>query len=347
MNPVFRILTVVGVVTLSTSAWALDEFGPRPTWNAPTASEVRTQLVDWLDRQQRAPEQTEPILALWPEADEGSTPSERLDRLAESFALVDPEVRKLVDLCQKPRLVPLLPDFPWLDDQTTPPLVRHNLRLYYGRWLTQERLYDEALVMLDGLEPENVVDPASLLFYQTVTNQRLLNVEACQQAALRLLEREAELPTRYQHLARLIRDDIDGLKDDSLDHISRRMDDIRRRLDLGRAGQKVREVEDGVIASLDKLIKELEDQQQQQQSASSAGGQPSGQPAQESRIAEQKGPGKVDRKDIGNTSGWGDLPPKQREEALQQIGQEFPSHYRDAIEQYFRKIASEETPENE
>ena len=30
-----------------------------------------------------------------------------------------------------------------------------------------------------------------------------------------------------------------------------------------------------------------------------------------------------------------------RQEALQQIGQEFPAHYRDMIEQYFRKLATE------
>ena len=47
------------------------------------------------------------------------------------------------------------------------------------------------------------------------------------------------------------------------------------------------------------------------------------------------------KKDIGHKSGWGDLPPKEREEALQQMGRDFPAHYRDAIEEYFRKLATE------
>jgi hypothetical protein len=64
-------------------------------------------------------------------------------------------------------------------------------------------------------------------------------------------------------------------------------------------------------------------------------------PAEESRAAQGKGAGEVTKKPIGNKSGWGDLPPKEREEALQQIGRDFPSHYRDAIEQYFRRLASE------
>ena len=47
------------------------------------------------------------------------------------------------------------------------------------------------------------------------------------------------------------------------------------------------------------------------------------------------------KKNVGNQSGWGDLPPKRREEAMQQIGKDFPSHYRDMVEQYFRKLATE------
>ena len=33
-----------------------------------------------------------------------------------------------------------------------------------------------------------------------------------------------------------------------------------------------------------------------------------------------------------------------REEALQQIGKDFPSQYRDVVEQYFRKLAAEKAP---
>ena len=48
------------------------------------------------------------------------------------------------------------------------------------------------------------------------------------------------------------------------------------------------------------------------------------------------------KKNIGSQSGWGDLPPKEREQAMQQIGRDFPSHYRDAIEAIFRRLAAEE-----
>jgi hypothetical protein len=120
------------------------------------------------------------------------------------------------------------------------------------------------------------------------------------------------------------------------------MGDIERRLDLGHGGRKVRKVEDGVIASLDKLIKELEDQQNQGGGGGAGGNNiQSSSPAQDSRIIGGKGKGEVNRKNVGAESGWGNLPAKQREEAMQQIGREFPAHYRDVIEGYFRKLASE------
>ena len=56
-----------------------------------------------------------------------------------------------------------------------------------------------------------------------------------------------------------------------------------------------------------------------------------------------KAPGDVAKKGVGHKSGWGDLPPKEREEALQQMGRDFPPHYRDAIEEYFRKLAAEQS----
>ena len=53
----------------------------------------------------------------------------------------------------------------------------------------------------------------------------------------------------------------------------------------------------------------------------------------------------VDR-DIGRGTGWGNLPDKDREKAMQEIGREFPSHYREVIEEYFRRLAAEESADH-
>ena len=62
---------------------------------------------------------------------------------------------------------------------------------------------------------------------------------------------------------------------------------------------------------------------------------------QDSNPGGGKGPGNVDPKRLGSKSGWGNLPPKERQEALQQISKELPAHYREVIEEYFRKLAKD------
>ena len=59
----------------------------------------------------------------------------------------------------------------------------------------------------------------------------------------------------------------------------------------------------------------------------------------DSRIAGANGQGDVDKKKVGDRDGWGNLPPAEREQALQQISRDLPTHYREAIEAYFRKLA--------
>jgi hypothetical protein len=65
---------------------------------------------------------------------------------------------------------------------------------------------------------------------------------------------------------------------------------------------------------------------------------------QDSQLPSMQAPMEVDQRDIGHKSGWGDLPPRERERALQQIGRDFPAHYRELIEQYFRELAAESAP---
>ena len=152
--------------------------------------------------------------------------------------------------------------------------------------------------------------------------------------------------------------DLETLEEGTLKHIARQMEGVGRSLDKGRAGPKVLKAEDRIIEALDKLIKGIEG------NPGCPGGPPglpghgsrhegpgnslwSNRPAENSAPRAGKGPGKIDKRDIGRKSGWGNLPPKQREEALQQMGRDFPPHYRDAIEQYFRKLATEDSDDDD
>jgi hypothetical protein len=344
-------LLAIAMLVIVSPAVAADvkanpEFAGRATWKMPAAAEVRDAALAWLASREVDESARAQAEALWASANGEGGDAHLLDLVVATLAAGEPRARELAAVCSQPRAQIALPDVAWLADESTAPFARHNLRLAYGRWLIQESLYDEALEQIDGLKPEDVVDPAALLFSQAVVRHRMLNRDPALAAIARLLENEPSLPKRYTSVARLMQADLEGLEDDSLDHIARRMDDIRRRLDLGRAGQKVRSVEDGVIASLDKLIEEMEKQQQAAAAAAARAAQRGGSarpiaPLPDSRPMEMKGPGEVAKKPIGNKSGWGDLPPREREEALQQVGKEYPAHYRDMIEQYFRRLATE------
>jgi len=325
---------------------AESSFLPDPTWRAPTPAGVFAQLEEYLHTANIPPDRQAMVRDAWRSA--GEDDAALLDRLANSLAKADERVAELAAFCSGSMRPGPLPEFAWLANSETPRLVRHNMRLYLARWLVQQAYFDEALAWTDGLAIDDVVSPDALLFYRAIAHHRLVQPNEADAALGRLMQREAGLPTRYQKLASLMRQDLAGLEDESLDHIARRMEDIQRRLALGRSGKRVQGVENGVIESLDKLIKQAEAQaaQQQAQCNGSSGGQPSGTPMQDSRIAELKGPGKVEPRDVGRGTGWGNLPDKDREKALQEIGREFPSHYREVIEEYFRRLAADEPANN-
>lgn len=311
------------------------------SWELPTYDQVRTQMLAWLDDTGLEGETDFEASSLWPAGNlRASDGAAMLDRAVETFALVDLRAKALLDACNAPYEGPLPPQADWLEDTTLPDVLRNNLRLYYARWLAQHNLYDEVLLVLAGLQTADVVDPAGLLFYQVVAHHQVVEPDSSRLLLVQLLEQEEQLPRRYLQVAQLLRRDLSNLKDESLDHVARRMNDVRRRLDIGRAGKQVQVVEKGVVDSLDRIIKKLEQQQQQQSSKSGGSGQGS-QPMQDSQLPSMRAPMKVDQRPIGNQSGWGDLPAKEREQALQQIGREFPAHYRELIEQYFRELADE------
>ena len=328
----------------SAQAFEGDELQRRASWQPPKAGQVQMRLEQWLETQDIDPQTRRKIDAIWSDDENSLAAIQILERFVATVALVHPDARQLETVCSSPFSSYSSGAFEWLDSESLPAGIRSNLQLFYGRWLAQQAYYDEALLQIGPLNHDVVVDPATLLFYQAVVHHRLLHRQECLDQIALLLENEDLIPRRYATVARLMEADIRPLEQDSLDEIARMMQSVQRRLRLGRAGTRVRTEEDGVIAKLDKMIKEKEKQQQQQQQQGAAGKQGSNRsssPAQDSAPLGGSGPGDVDQKPIGNTSGWGNLPPKRRQQALQQISKDLPSHYREVIEQYFRRLAQD------
>jgi hypothetical protein len=334
----FAILSQAAVAFAAPQA---GELSRQSSWQPATEDSVAAQLSDWMDRHEFPTLKRDQIGMTWRER--LSAAAGLLDALSAVFASVDDRARAVHNVCQSRQPVSIPPSFPWLAERGVDPLLHDNMRLIYGRWLAQNSFYDEALIYLGDLNTRDVVDPAALLFYRSVVHHRLLDKKGCLEDISRLLENEADVPVRFKAVARLMDVDLRPLKEDSLDEIARLMEDIQRRLQLGRAGTRVRKEEEDVVAKLDKMIEKIEEQQQQQQSSDSSGGSSrSNSPAPDSSRLGGRGPGDVDQRDIGDQSGWGNLPPKERQAALQQISKDLPAHFREVIEEYFRKLARDE-----
>jgi hypothetical protein len=213
------------------------------------------------------------------------------------------------------------------------------LRYYLAQRLVQARLFDEAKKVLEDLTPENTIDPAGVLMTKAVVFHHFSEKDeglAALKAFRAVAERE-NASRRSAELAKLLQFDWERQeREEETQKISRQMNDVRRRLGQGRTDDDTQESEEEVLQALDKLIERLDRQKQKQRGNE---GQQSNNPAEESERLKQKEPGDVDRRDFAQGDNWGDLPPKEREEALLKIEKEFPPYYRDIIEQYFREMA--------
>lgn len=325
--------------TVAASRPSESELARAASWTIPTVDEVRSQTLDWVIRTSPSDDATRARVGqIWERPDRGA---DIIQTTLDAIAVVDPRVSAFRDAAGEGQP----PVF--AGSEETAALPRNVVALWRGRELFRQARFDEALPVLADLDVASSIDPASLLFYRGCCQHWLLDREAALESFDQLLEREDDIPVRFAQLARLLRADIASVETDSLDHIARRIRDVRRRLDLGHAGPQTRKVQDGIIESLDKLIDKAEQQQQQAGGGGGGGGGGSGQggqlqPMDDSRIAGGRGPGEVRKKDLGNADGWGNLPPHEREAALQQIGREYPPHYREAIEQYFKRLATGE-----
>jgi hypothetical protein len=322
-----------------------DELRKSASWAWPTVSIFEQHLLSFMDQRNTATATRDAVQHAWNASNEQVKGPALLDRLLAACGIIEPRVAALNLQLSDPTGPAVFPrDLNWLTTDV-PGWMQDAIRLACGRALAQRRLYDEALETLTGLELVQVCDPASLLFYRATCEHHLLKKKECLANVKLLHERESELPVRFTQLAQLMAADIEPLKSDSLDEVARLMNDVQRRLDLGRAGKKVRDEEDEIVKKLDKLIEDIENQmqqqQQQQQQNNGQQNQAQSKPMEDSQIAGGKGPGDVDPKKIGDRAGWGNLPPAQRQEALQRLTEELPSHYREVIEGYFRQLAKD------
>lgn len=341
-------LAVVWMTGISVAADdAYSELRKPSSWNAPPIERVVEGFGTWLSDHRDDTRQHIASAAFLKQALARVTLSQRLDAIVNAISIVRPDVGTFVNQLKQREKDPngiLVNDFQYdIDSAIENDFVQHHVRLFYGRWLAQNRFYDESLTQLDQVEIETVLDPATLLYYRSLMQHQLLLKDQCLETAKKLLENENDIPRRYAAIGKLMIADLEPLETDSLDEISRLMNDVGRRTALRRAGNRVIDQEKQVIQKLDKLIEDLQQQQQQQQQSksSSRSQQPPSGPIRASQVAGSGATGEAGNKRQTDGGDWGDLPPAQRAAAMAEMSKEMPPHYRAVIEEYFRRLAQE------
>ena len=146
----------------------------RASWQLRTWQDVNPQFELWIESLDLGSQERQQVIDYWRQFKPAAQGSSLLEHVGRTIAIADSRAADLVSLCEQSSWPRSVPKFDILWEDTVAPFVKHNLRLLYGRWLVQHDLISEANVIFEGLDPQDVVDPASLFFYHGVVSHRLI-----------------------------------------------------------------------------------------------------------------------------------------------------------------------------
>lgn len=281
--------------------------------------------------------------------------------LEEALAVASPEYRKALDAITAGKLTDAERGLrPLLDDKR--PYVASHAASMLARVLVDQERIDDALALLNRWRDheQQVADSSfqgpEMEFLRAYC--LLQRMEYGRAAALfeEFETRHPDAPERLRLTARQILQELRQRRPDGLGDVSDLMRFASRQLRHGLSDTPVTEAQAKAVTLLTKLIEEAEEQEKQQQQqngqgggqgsrsqSGSQGGQNPSSPMQNSVLPTGAMPeGSLDRSPTARPGeAWGNMPPKQREQILQALRRNFPSRYRDLVEQYYKQLGKE------
>jgi uncharacterized membrane protein YgcG len=324
------------------------------------ADAVQAKAIAWLKQATKNDSaKIAQAAALWTRPDYST-----LDDLADTFALGSADAAQLLKVVRDPLTPPPTEVPAVLKDTKADPFFRANLGLAVARALSNRRVHEEALQVMMTVAPEQTIDPAAYLFHRAVCEHALLKKNEAGDTIVRLIQDAIDSPERFKTVGALMLLDMETWRKD-MGNVARLMNNSERRLDIGRAGPQTQKIQREVIARLDELIKELENQAKGGGGGGGGGGGSGGggscpdgggnggsgggarvtSPMRDSQIATNGGSGRVDTARLKQiTENWGKMPAAERAKARQEVEDLVnglsPIH-REAFERYFEEINNE------
>lgn len=285
------------------------------------------------------------------------TPADQLSQFIQtSLAVLSPRFKEALDLVDKDQRNRALDIFLELAKSDDPYLAVSSTSLAATTLIEQEQ-FDRAQKLLIAA----IKDHAPITRFTLTPDHFEFMLGYCQVHGLEyddalatlvdFLRRYPQAPDRLRVTATQMVTELSRRIPGKLGDVHDLMNVARRELSHGQAGDEVVKRQGEAVALLDKLIKEAEDQEKSNGGGGGEGGK-SGSPNtpnQPSGGAKQSVlPGGQEKETVlrqtkaspGET--WGKMPPKQREEILQSIQKQFPSRYRDLLEQYYKQLAKDQ-----
>lgn len=344
-----RMLLKTALAVLAGAGLAAPALGARPadtttlTLPAPTAGAVREQALAWLKQAGKDDAATRKQFdAIW--ADETRA---IVDRVGATLALGDADAARLLQNARDleavaPTELPAL-----LLDAKRPGFFRANLALAYGKALAGRKIYEEALAALRLARASDVADPAAYHFHRALAEHGLgMRREASR--SLEAVRNEIDnVPVRYQRVADVMEQEIQAWRERDLGDAARKMKSVGRRLDLARGGPTTQKMQREVVAILDEIIKQLErNRDPNDPPGPPTPPPPPGPPGPPGPTpVNPSGPGEVPEHLQRLFKQWGQLPPRERAQAMAILARDLPPEYREIIERYFKRLAQVEMNE--
>jgi len=193
-----------------------------------------------------------------------------------------------------------------------------------------------------------------LMFLYAYTQAHMLQYDAATIALRHFLQNYPDAPERFRMTAQQMLTELERREPNRLGDVHDLMNYARRELFLGRTDQDVKQHQDKAVDLLNQLIKEAEEEEKKKGQGGGKGGgrgrrsrnrsrQQQSNPREQSEMTPSGEGGRdLDKIHKANPEDmWGKMPPKERDAVLQALQKQFPSRYRDLVEQYYRQLSKD------
>jgi len=280
--------------------------------------------------------------------------------LSESLALLYPDFKTALDGLSGDNAKPSLETLIKLADHRDPYLSVNAATLAAQALVDQDRIIEADALLRRVSEQhadwrDRTTAVPELLFLQGFCALQALRYDDAISSFSEFVRGYPAAPERLRRSAEQILTELSRREPQRLGDVRDLMDYARRELSLGKSDGDVREKQRKAVDLLNALIAEAEEREKQQNQGKSSsksgskkgtprGANPGNQHAQRSMLppGEANGPGELgEAKRVRPGEAWGKMQPNEREALLQALQKQFPSQYRDLVEQYYRQLSKD------